>query len=47
MGSSLSLFSVTEELDCSRTIQMDAVSNLCLSDVYLNIITNFAGLHFS
>lgn len=47
MGSSPSLFSVIEGLDCSRTIHMDTVSSLCLSDVYLNIITNFAGLHFS
>lgn len=46
-GNSPSLFSVTERLDCSRTMHMDIVSNLWLSGVYLNIITNFAGLHFS
>lgn len=47
MGSSPSLFSVTDALDCSRTMHMDTVSNLWLSEVYLNIITNFAGLHIS
>lgn len=47
IGNSPSLSSVTEGLDCRRTMHMDIVSILWLSAVYLNIITNFAGLHFS